>query len=108
MSEKAMTAGFGQTIVVGYSEPIHSRQFPTFDDFASRVQKEWDHQWKRVYSSKIEGRSLLQIKHQIFNPSQLPVPVCSNCIPRPSCSISSLLLHCAIQCMRPRFRVADI
>ncbi|KAL0044907.1 hypothetical protein WJX82_001789 [Trebouxia sp. C0006] len=54
MSEKAMTAGFGQTIVVGYSEPIHSRQFPTFDDFASRVQKEWDHQWKRVYSSKIE------------------------------------------------------
>ena len=67
MSEKAMTAGFGQTIVVGYSEPIHSRQFPTFDDFASRVQKEWDHQWKRVYSSKIEGRSLLQIKHQIFN-----------------------------------------
>ncbi len=68
MSEKAMTAGFGQTIVVGYSEPIHSRQFPSFDDFASRVQKEWDYQWKRVYSSKLEGRSLLQIKHQMLEP----------------------------------------
>ena len=76
MSEKAMTAGFGQTIVVGYSEPIHSRQFPTFDDFASRVQREWDYQWKRVYSSKLEGRSPPQIEHQTPKPSHLPMPLC--------------------------------
>ena len=57
MSEKAMRAGFGQTIVVGYSEPVHSSQFPTFDDFASKVQREWDHQWQRVYSSQPEGKS---------------------------------------------------
>ena len=57
MSEKAMRAGFGQTIVVGYSEPVHSSQFPTFDDFASKVQREWDHQWQRVYSSQPEGTS---------------------------------------------------
>ena len=58
MSEKAMTAGFGQTIVVGYSEPIHSRQFPSFDEFANKVQSEWDRQWKRVYSSRPEGTPL--------------------------------------------------
>ena len=57
MSEKAMTAGFGQTVVVGYSEPIHSRQFPSFDEFANKVQAEWDRQWKRVYSSTPEGTS---------------------------------------------------
>ena len=57
MSEKALTAGFGQTIVVGYSEPVHSSQYPTFDDFAGKVQKEWDHQWQRVYSSQPEGTS---------------------------------------------------
>lgn len=56
MSEKAMRAGFGQTIVVGYSEPVHSSQFPTFDDFANKVQREWDHQWQRVYSSQPEGK----------------------------------------------------
>ena len=55
MSEKAMTAGFGQTIVVGYSEPVHSSQFPSFDEFASKVQKEWDAEWQRVYSSTPQG-----------------------------------------------------
>ena len=55
MSEKAMTAGFWQTVVVGYSEPIHSTQFPSFDGFASKVQQEWDFQWKRVYSSQPAG-----------------------------------------------------
>ena len=58
MSEKAMTAGFGQTIVVGYSEPVHSSQCATFGDFANKVQKEWDHQWQRVYSSQPEGEAL--------------------------------------------------
>lgn len=58
MSEKAMRVGFCQTVVVGYSEPIHSSQFPSFDDFASKVQKEWDQQWQRVYSSQPEGNSL--------------------------------------------------
>ena len=57
LSEKIMTAGFGQTIVVGYSEPIHSTQFPDFEGFASKVQQEWDHQWKRVYSSKPGGKA---------------------------------------------------
>ena len=59
MSEKAMKVGFGQTIVVGYSEPVHSSQFPSFDDFAIKVQKEWDHQWQRVYSSQPEGKIIL-------------------------------------------------
>ncbi|KAL3151188.1 hypothetical protein ABBQ38_013042 [Trebouxia sp. C0009 RCD-2024] len=54
ISEKAMRVGFGQTIVVGYSDLIHSSQFPTFDDFASTVQKEWDQEWQRVYSSQPE------------------------------------------------------
>ncbi|KAL3151196.1 hypothetical protein ABBQ38_013045 [Trebouxia sp. C0009 RCD-2024] len=54
MSEKAMRVGFGQTVVVGYSDPIHSSQFPTFDNFASKVQKEWDYEWQRLYSSQPE------------------------------------------------------
>ncbi|KAL3151167.1 hypothetical protein ABBQ38_013029 [Trebouxia sp. C0009 RCD-2024] len=54
ISEKAMRVGFGQMIVVGYSEPIHSSQFPTFGDFGSKVQKEWDQEWQRVYSSQPE------------------------------------------------------
>lgn len=57
VSEKRMTAGFGQTIVVGYSEPVHSSQYPTFDRFAGKVQQEWDQQWKRVYSARLEGES---------------------------------------------------
>lgn len=65
MSEKALRTGFGQTIVVGYSEPIHSSQCPTFDDFASKVQREWDHQWQRVYSSKPEG-ILCHVCHAIL------------------------------------------
>ena len=55
MSEKRMKAGFGQTVVVGYSEPVHSSQFGTFDQFADKVQQEWDHQWKRVYSARLQG-----------------------------------------------------
>lgn len=61
MSEKRMTAGFGQTIVVGYSEPVHSSQHPTFDQFAAKVQEEWDQQWKRVYSARLQGET--QTKH---------------------------------------------
>ena len=60
MSEKRMTAGFGQTIVVGYSEPVHSSQFSTLDQFAARVQQEWDQQWHRVYSARLEGECRLQ------------------------------------------------
>lgn len=55
MSEKRMKAGFGQTVVVGYSEPVHSSQYGSFDQFAARVQQEWDRQWKRVYSARLEG-----------------------------------------------------
>lgn len=66
MSEKAMRAGFGQTIVVGYSEPVHSSQFPTFDDFASKVQREWDQQWQRVYSSQPEGVSCLTFHYVMY------------------------------------------
>ena len=55
LSEKTFRAHFGQTVVVGYSEAIHSGSFDSFDAFAGEVQKQWDAQWERVMSAKREG-----------------------------------------------------
>ena len=55
LSEKTFRAHFGQTVVVGYSEAIHSSSFDSFDAFAGELQKQWDAQWERVMSAKREG-----------------------------------------------------
>ncbi len=51
IAEKELSCRFGQEVLVGYSEPIHSGSFTSFDAFVRAVQQEWDVQWKRIYTA---------------------------------------------------------
>lgn len=55
ISEKELLARFGQTIMVGYAEPIDSSKFRSFEDFLATVQRTWDQQWQRVYGASWSG-----------------------------------------------------
>ena len=52
ISEKELSCRFGQEVLVGYAELISSSEFDTFEAFVDAVQREWDVQWKRVYSAE--------------------------------------------------------
>ncbi|KAK9832508.1 hypothetical protein WJX81_003456 [Elliptochloris bilobata] len=51
ISEKEMRCGFGQRVLVGYSEVIRSTDFKKVAAFTEAVQAEWDRQWHRVYTA---------------------------------------------------------
>ena len=51
ISEKEMRCGFGQRVLVGYSEVIRSADFDTVAAFTEAVQAEWDRQWQRIYTA---------------------------------------------------------
>ena len=51
LSEKDLRCHLGQTVLVGYSEPIFSAEYPTFEAFLAQVQKSWDAQWQRINSA---------------------------------------------------------
>ena len=55
ISEKDFLARFGQTIMGGYSEPIDSSNYRSFEEFMAVVQREWTQQWQRVYSADLTG-----------------------------------------------------
>jgi hypothetical protein len=55
LSEKELRAGFGQRVLVGYSEVIRSGDFPDVPAFVRAVQAEWDRQWRRVYAADWAG-----------------------------------------------------
>ena len=59
ISEKDLSCRFGQEVLVGYAEPMHSSKFDTFEAFVDAVQVEWDAQWKRIYSSDFSGETTI-------------------------------------------------
>lgn len=59
LSEKDLSCHFGQTCLVGYSEPIDPSKFESFEDFMAFIQKHWDAEWKRVYSAKLSGTQIV-------------------------------------------------
>ena len=52
ISEKDLSCRFGQEVLVGYAEAIYSSEYDSFDAFVDAVQREWDIQWKRIYSAE--------------------------------------------------------
>jgi len=50
--EKHMAAEFGHRLRCGYSETLDPKDFPTADEFVSRVNEMWLAEWKRVYSAE--------------------------------------------------------
>lgn len=62
MDEKRCCARFGVTCVTGYSDPIHTRDFDSFEKFFAALQTAWDKIWVEVFSadpaSKIGLRGL--------------------------------------------------
>ncbi len=59
LSEKTLRAGFGVTLVTGFSEVIESKEIPDFETFAAEVQRVWDATWKEVYSAEVGERCRL-------------------------------------------------
>lgn len=55
ISEKELSCRFGQEVLVGYAEPIRSSEYDNFDAFVDAVQREWDIQWKRIYSAEFSS-----------------------------------------------------
>ena len=51
ISEKEVRCGFGQRVLVGYSDVIRSADFATVAAFTEAVQAEWDRQWRRIYTA---------------------------------------------------------
>ena len=60
ISEKDLSCRFGQEVLVGYAEPMHSSRFDTFEAFVDAVQVEWDAQWKRIYSADFSGETTVK------------------------------------------------
>mmetsp|Transcript_16631 Transcript_16631/g.49747 ORF Transcript_16631/g.49747 Transcript_16631/m.49747 type:complete len:398 (-) Transcript_16631:469-1662(-) len=50
ISEKDMSAHFGQTLLVGYSEMLHPKDYETPEAFFEAIQKSWSAEWQRVYT----------------------------------------------------------
>lgn len=59
ISEKELSCRFGQEVLVGYAEPIHSSEFDTFEMFVDAVQRQWDIQWKRIYSAEFSSAHIV-------------------------------------------------
>ena len=55
LSEKQLTAHFGQTILVGYSRLINAADHAEPQGFFEEVQRVWDAEWQRVYSADWSG-----------------------------------------------------
>ena len=55
LSEKQMSAHFGQTILVGYSRLLDPANFSEPQAFFDEVQRVWDAEWQRVYSADWSG-----------------------------------------------------
>ena len=55
ISEKELSCRFGQEVLVAYAEPIRSSEYDSFDAFVDAVQREWDIQWKRIYSAEFSS-----------------------------------------------------
>ena len=55
ISEKDLSCRFGQEVLVGYAEAIHSSAYDSFDAFVDAVQREWDIQWKRIYTAEFSS-----------------------------------------------------
>lgn len=66
LSEKKQSAHFGQKVLVGYSDIIHTKDYASFEDMLKALQQAWDAQWLRVYSARPEGQS-----HQCCSPPVL-------------------------------------
>ena len=58
LSEKQASAHFGQSVLVGFSDVIQTKDFATFEDMLKALQQAWDTQWLRVYSARPEGQHL--------------------------------------------------
>ena len=58
ISEKELSCRFGQEVLVGYAEPIRSSEYDSFDAFVDAVQREWDVQWKRIYSAEFSSMQI--------------------------------------------------
>ena len=66
ISEKELSCRFGQEVLVGYAEPIRSSEYDSFDAFVDAVQREWDIQWKRIYSAEFSSMlSSLKSTHTV-------------------------------------------
>ncbi|EFN60141.1 hypothetical protein CHLNCDRAFT_133550 [Chlorella variabilis] len=55
ISEKHCTARLNQTAVVGYSAPIMTANYPSFDAFWEEVQEAWNAQWAAVFGADWDG-----------------------------------------------------
>lgn len=55
LSEKDFSCHFGQTVLCGYTQPIKPADFDTFQKFVDELQRVWDSEWRRVYSSSYTG-----------------------------------------------------
>lgn len=55
LDEKTLHFRFGGTIVTGFSEPIQSSSFDSFEDFFSTLQAAWDKLWPEVFSADAAG-----------------------------------------------------
>lgn len=69
MDEKALSAHFGQTVVVGFSEVIDPADFGSFEDFMAKVQSTWDAEWERVLAADpADGKPLPSPAHNLDYP----------------------------------------
>lgn len=48
VAEKRFSAHFGQKVLIGYSDVIHSGQFNSWEAFKAKVAEEWALQWDRI------------------------------------------------------------
>jgi hypothetical protein len=57
MDEKRCHFRFGSTCVTGFSEPIQTSSFDSFDDFFAHLQTAWDKLWLQVFSADPAGQA---------------------------------------------------
>lgn len=48
ISEKDMSAHFGQTLLVGYSNVLHPKDYSSAEEFFEAIKKSWSVEWQRV------------------------------------------------------------
>lgn len=63
VAEKHFSAHFGQKVLIGYSDVIHSDQFSTWEGFKSKVAEEWARQWDRIATADWSRAFLLLISN---------------------------------------------
>lgn len=55
LDEKRYHFRFGATCVTGFSQPIHTSSFDSFEDFFAHLQTSWDKMWGEVFSADAAG-----------------------------------------------------